>query len=254
MMEAYKPQTSPTPAARPVHSERAVSFPTPNPTPTTHDPASPPQTYPTSLPAAARTLPAILGTAESEVASASARRARLGPCLRVLQRFLPTQATAGACHRHRACRRGPESHRLRHARRGLRRRPRENHSIENPSHDLPRLSRSARLRGPVHLDRRRNHRIVQLGALLRYPAVSLLGNAEATAAAKPAAPPTTDTQFTRQPAYPSPTMTPRFLFLVFAWIAIIALSFSVLSDFWLPMLVGAAVITLLIRLAASPRR
>jgi hypothetical protein len=49
-------------------------------------------------------------------------------------------------------------------------------------------------------------------------------------------------------------MTPRFLFLVFAWIAIIALSFSVLSDFWLPMLVGAAVITLLIRLAASPRR
>ena len=49
-------------------------------------------------------------------------------------------------------------------------------------------------------------------------------------------------------------MNPRFLFLVFAWIAIIALSFSVLSDFWLPMLVGAVVITLLIRLAAPPQR
>jgi hypothetical protein len=49
-------------------------------------------------------------------------------------------------------------------------------------------------------------------------------------------------------------MNPKLLFLIFAWIAIVALSFSVLSDFWLPMLVGAVVITLLIRLAASPRR
>ena len=49
-------------------------------------------------------------------------------------------------------------------------------------------------------------------------------------------------------------MNPKFLFLIFAWIAIVALSFSVLSDFWLPMLVGAVVITLLIRLAASPHR
>jgi hypothetical protein len=49
-------------------------------------------------------------------------------------------------------------------------------------------------------------------------------------------------------------MNPRFLFLVFAWLAIIALSFSVLSDFWLPMLVGAVVITLLIRLAAPRQR
>lgn len=49
-------------------------------------------------------------------------------------------------------------------------------------------------------------------------------------------------------------MNPKFLFLIFAWIAIVALSFSVLSDFWLPMLVGAVVITFLIRLAASPHR
>ena len=39
------------------------------------------------------------------------------------------------------------------------------------------------------------------------------------------------------------------LFLTFAWIAIIALSMTILSDFWLPMLIGAVVITVLIRLA-----
>ena len=33
-------------------------------------------------------------------------------------------------------------------------------------------------------------------------------------------------------------MNPKFLLLIFVWIAIIALSCSVLSDFWLPMLVG----------------
>ena len=44
-------------------------------------------------------------------------------------------------------------------------------------------------------------------------------------------------------------MNPNFLFLIFAWIAITALSFSVLSSFWLPMLVGAVTITLLIKLA-----
>lgn len=44
-------------------------------------------------------------------------------------------------------------------------------------------------------------------------------------------------------------MNPKFLFLIFAWIAILALSFSVLSDFWLPMLVGAVLITLLVRIA-----
>jgi hypothetical protein len=49
-------------------------------------------------------------------------------------------------------------------------------------------------------------------------------------------------------------MNPIFLFLIFAWIAIVALSFLVLSDFWLPMLVGAVLVTLLTSLAASPRR
>ena len=44
-------------------------------------------------------------------------------------------------------------------------------------------------------------------------------------------------------------MNPKLLFLIFAWIAILALSFSVLSDFWLPMLVGAVILTLLVRIA-----
>ena len=39
----------------------------------------------------------------------------------------------------------------------------------------------------------------------------------------------------------------------FAWISIIALCFSIFSDFWLPMLIGAVVITVLVRLATPPR-
>ena len=35
----------------------------------------------------------------------------------------------------------------------------------------------------------------------------------------------------------------------FAWIAIVALCCSIFSDFWLPMLVGATVITLLVKFA-----
>lgn len=46
----------------------------------------------------------------------------------------------------------------------------------------------------------------------------------------------------------------KVLFLIFAWIAILALSFSVLSDFWLPMCAGAVLFTLLSSIAASPRR
>ena len=49
-------------------------------------------------------------------------------------------------------------------------------------------------------------------------------------------------------------MNPKFLLMIFAWISILALSFSVLSDFWLPMLVGAVLITLLTSFAVSPRR
>jgi preprotein translocase subunit SecF len=44
-------------------------------------------------------------------------------------------------------------------------------------------------------------------------------------------------------------MNPTSYLIAFAWLAIIALSGSILSDFWLPMLIGAAVVTLLIRLA-----
>lgn len=44
-------------------------------------------------------------------------------------------------------------------------------------------------------------------------------------------------------------MNPTVLFLIFVWIAITALSFSVISSYWLPMLVGAVTITLLIKLA-----
>ena len=44
-------------------------------------------------------------------------------------------------------------------------------------------------------------------------------------------------------------MNPMSLFLIFAWLAIVALSFTILSDFWLPMIIGAVVITLLIKLA-----
>ena len=49
-------------------------------------------------------------------------------------------------------------------------------------------------------------------------------------------------------------MNPKLLFSILAWIAIIALSISVLSDFWLPMLCGAVAVTLLGSLVATPRR
>ena len=44
-------------------------------------------------------------------------------------------------------------------------------------------------------------------------------------------------------------MNPTAYLTGFAWLAIVALSYSILSDFWIPMLVGAAAVTLLIRLA-----
>ena len=46
-------------------------------------------------------------------------------------------------------------------------------------------------------------------------------------------------------------MNPKFLFLTFAWISIIALSFSVFSSFWLPMLVSAVLVTFLVGLVGS---
>ena len=44
-------------------------------------------------------------------------------------------------------------------------------------------------------------------------------------------------------------MNPIPYIKTFAWISIVALSCSIFSDFWLPMLIGAVVITLLIKLA-----
>jgi len=39
----------------------------------------------------------------------------------------------------------------------------------------------------------------------------------------------------------------------FAWLSIVALSFSIFSDFWLPMLIGAVVITVLVKLATPSK-
>jgi hypothetical protein len=44
-------------------------------------------------------------------------------------------------------------------------------------------------------------------------------------------------------------MNPIPYFVGFAWIAIVALSLSVLTDNWIPMLAGAVLITVLIRIA-----
>jgi len=43
-------------------------------------------------------------------------------------------------------------------------------------------------------------------------------------------------------------MNPIAYITCFAWLAIVALSISIFSDFWLPMLIGAGVVTLLVRL------
>ena len=44
-------------------------------------------------------------------------------------------------------------------------------------------------------------------------------------------------------------MNPTAYLKGFAWISIVALCCSIFSDFWLPMLIGAALITLLVKLA-----
>lgn len=48
-------------------------------------------------------------------------------------------------------------------------------------------------------------------------------------------------------------MNSSFLLNVFAWIAIIALSISILSDFWLPMVVGAVLASVLVKYASNSR-
>jgi hypothetical protein len=45
------------------------------------------------------------------------------------------------------------------------------------------------------------------------------------------------------------TMSPYPYVKAFAWISIVALCCSIFSDFWLPLVLGAAAITLLVRLA-----
>jgi uncharacterized protein (DUF2062 family) len=49
-------------------------------------------------------------------------------------------------------------------------------------------------------------------------------------------------------------MNPFTYIRIFAWIAIVALACSIFTDFWIPMLVGAVVVTLLAGLIAAPRR
>ena len=43
-------------------------------------------------------------------------------------------------------------------------------------------------------------------------------------------------------------MTFTGLFLIFAWIAIVALALSVFSEFWFPMLIGAVILAVLAKL------
>ncbi len=44
-------------------------------------------------------------------------------------------------------------------------------------------------------------------------------------------------------------MSPIAYIKIFAWISIVALACSFFSDFWLPCLIGAAVIAVIVRLA-----
>ncbi len=44
-------------------------------------------------------------------------------------------------------------------------------------------------------------------------------------------------------------MKPWTLFLIFAWLSITALAMQILSDFWIPMLIGAITVTVLARIA-----
>ncbi len=49
-------------------------------------------------------------------------------------------------------------------------------------------------------------------------------------------------------------MKPFTYIHIFAWIAIVALTCSIFTSYWIPMLVGALVITLLISAVNSSRR
>ncbi len=43
-------------------------------------------------------------------------------------------------------------------------------------------------------------------------------------------------------------MNPIPYLTAFAWLSIVALACSIFSDFWLPMLIGAGVVTLIVKL------
>jgi hypothetical protein len=49
-------------------------------------------------------------------------------------------------------------------------------------------------------------------------------------------------------------MNPFPLIKIFAWIAIVALACSIFSNFWIPLLAGAVIMTLLAGLITPPRR
>ena len=49
------------------------------------------------------------------------------------------------------------------------------------------------------------------------------------------------------------TMNPYFYIKALVWIAIVALCCSIFTDFWVPMIVGAVLVTLLVRLALPGR-
>lgn len=44
-------------------------------------------------------------------------------------------------------------------------------------------------------------------------------------------------------------MNPYFYITAFAWISIVALACSIFHDFWIPLIVGAVIVVLLLRLA-----
>ncbi len=48
-------------------------------------------------------------------------------------------------------------------------------------------------------------------------------------------------------------MNPVFYIKTFAWISIVALCCSIFTDFWLPMLIGAVIVTVLVRIILPPR-
>jgi LytS/YehU family sensor histidine kinase len=59
-----------------------------------------------------------------------------------------------------------------------------------------------------------------------------------------------NTTIIQQLKYP---VKPWTLILIFAWLAISALAMNIISDFWVPMLVGAIIIALLVRVALPKR-